>query len=72
MHSDVDASIQECLINLLCEQTLATDISQGLTQDLVTCKGQQHILIRLEGTGPQALGTEAGKAVHWLDAPCDL
>lgn len=37
VHGNVDASIQQCLINLLCEQALAANVCQGLTQDLVTC-----------------------------------
>jgi hypothetical protein len=42
VHCDVDASIQQRLVNLLCEQTLAANICQGLTQDLVTCGLNNH------------------------------
>lgn len=37
VHCNVNASPQQCLVNLFREQTLATNISQRLPQDLVTC-----------------------------------
>jgi hypothetical protein len=37
VHCNVDAAVQESLIDLLCEQALASNVCQGLAQDLVTC-----------------------------------
>lgn len=36
VHCNVNASIKQGLVNLLGEQALATNVSQGLAQDLVT------------------------------------
>jgi hypothetical protein len=36
VHGNVDAAIQQGVIDLLGEQTLATDVSQGNVQNLVT------------------------------------
>ena len=36
MHSDVNATIEQSVVDFLGEQTLATDVREGLVENLVT------------------------------------
>ena len=38
MYSNVNVSTKQSVINLLCEQPFATNVGQGLVQDLVTSR----------------------------------
>jgi hypothetical protein len=35
VHGDIDTAIQQSLIDLLCEETLSTDVRERLVQNLV-------------------------------------
>lgn len=46
VHGDVDAAVQESLVDLLGEETLAADVSQGLPKDLVSRGLDDHDIQR--------------------------
>lgn len=64
MHSNVNASVQQSFINLLGEQTLASNICQRLPQDLVTSgldddDFQGTLLSELWEVGLQPIGPDS-------------
>eukprot|EP00882_Tetradesmus_deserticola_P021095 GHRQ01022825.1.p1 GENE.GHRQ01022825.1~~GHRQ01022825.1.p1 ORF type:complete len:128 (+),score=12.41 GHRQ01022825.1:261-644(+) len=73
VHCNVDAAIQQRLVNLLCEQALATNVGQRLVQHLVACGLDDHNLQRalLSQLSKVALHVHVGLSFAAGNTPTD-